>query len=145
MFRRFNVEVLVDGSHITFRFAQPVSILSAIVTATAGPPAWQLTAEEFVPVEDEGWQVANSSFQSWPIEEAPPELIEAARNAEENFLKRIREDGPRKSAVTELVYGVLPTGYRSDVGPTPLASGEYDLHVVAEQGEATATFRVAAV
>ena len=116
-----------------------------MVTASAGQPVWQLTAEEFVAVEDEGWEVRSSSFQSWPIEEAPRELIEAARNAEENFLARIRELGPRKAAITELVYGVVPVGYRSDIGPVPLASGEYDVHVLADQGEATTTFQVAAV
>jgi hypothetical protein len=145
MFHRFNIEVSVEGSRVTFRFDQPVSILFAAVSASTGQSVWQLSAEEFVPVEDEGWELQTSSVKTWPIEDAPPEIIEAARNAEERFLAEIHERGPRKPSMTELLYGTVPSGYRSDIGPLPLGSGEYDVHVFAEQGEATNSFQVGAV
>lgn len=145
MFKRIKVDVSVDSTAITFRFEQAVSILMAIVTNPAGQPAWQITAEEFRTLEDDGWELSNESVQSWPIDQAPTELLEAARMAEENFLARIREEGPRKPAIMQLAYGFLPPGYRSDVGPAKLSPGEHSVYILAEQGEGDATFQVAAV
>jgi hypothetical protein len=60
-------------------------------------------------------------------------------------MKRLTEEGPLKPLLAEVVYGVLPRGYRSDHGPVPLTPGEYGIVVFTEQGHATGTFQVAAV
>ena len=139
MFRQVALDVIVNGSDVLFRFEQPVSLLLADVTKSTGEPVWNLVAEEFQAVENEG------SFQTWPMDEAPPEILEMARLAEENAMKRLEEEGPLKPLITEIVYGVLPPGYRSEHGPEALVPGEYNVIVFTEQGHATATFSVAAV
>jgi hypothetical protein len=82
MFHQVPLHVSVNGTTVVFRFLQPVSLLLADVTTSGGQPVWKVIADEFKPVEDESWEVSSSS-QLWPIDEAPPEILEAARQAEE--------------------------------------------------------------
>ena len=135
MFRAVDVTVDV-GETIVFRFATPLSITMLVVDA-AGESLWDFVAEEFEPVETTG-----GSFQSWPIEEAPPELLAMLDQMQERADRELADRGPRKPPLTEVTYGVLPAGYRESQPARALTPGEYNVSVFGEQGQGSARFTV---
>ena len=66
MFRRIGVHVVVEDT-IRFTFDEPLSITSVTVTSPVTEEVeWELIHDGFKPVE-----VGESSFQVWPIDQAP--------------------------------------------------------------------------
>jgi hypothetical protein len=132
------VEVTVDvGETIVFRFATPLSITILDVSSPAGESVWKFIAEELQPVETVG-----GSFQSWPIDEAPPEMLAMFEMLQKRADQELAEHGPRKPPLTEVTYGVLPAGYREDSAALPLTAGEYSVSVFGEQGQGSARFTI---
>jgi hypothetical protein len=80
----------------------------------------------------------------WRSDEAPPEVIEAARRAEEDAERDLAEFGPNKPLTSALVYGRVPSGYREDAGAPKLGPGTYGVIVFAEQGHGSTKFAITA-
>jgi hypothetical protein len=125
------------GDRITFRFPSSLSITSLVVTNSHEDIVWQFIAEEFQPVETVG-----GSFQSWPIDQAPPELLKMVADIQAKADRELAQRGPRKTPMSEVMYGELPDGYREESPPLPLVPGEYNVLVFGEQGSASARFRI---
>ena len=138
MFREIPISVSV-GENVAFRFGRPLSVELLVVANAAEEILWEFIAEEFQPSI-----VTDGSFQSWPIDEAPPEVLAMLATVEERLDRELEERGPRKPPLTEIRYGVLPFGYREKSPPLPLKPGEYNVLVFAEQGQGASRFTVAA-
>ena len=134
MFRRVDVSVEVADT-IVFRFTPPLSIMMMFVGNAAGETLWQFFAEEFEPVETTG-----GLLQSWPIDEAPVELLATLNDIQERADRELAERGPRKPPLAAVTYGVLPAGYRDECVAAPLSAGEYYVTVLGEQGQGATTF-----
>ncbi|HEY6140243.1 MAG TPA: hypothetical protein VI670_21015 [Thermoanaerobaculia bacterium] len=134
MFRPVDVSVEVADT-IVFRFSPPLSIMTMFVGNAAGETFWQFIAEEFQDVETSG-----GMFQSWPIDEAPPEILAILNGMQERADRELAERGPRKPALAAVTYGALPAGYRDECAAAPLAAGEYSVSVLGEQGQGSTTF-----
>lgn len=141
MFRRIEIAADVVGNSVVFRFPKPVSILVVAISDHTGEFIWQLEAEEFQPLP-EGSVVSEGKL--WRVDDAPAEVIEAARMVEQRAELELRQFGPKKPLIAELVYGNTPSGYRSDTPAPKLAPGQYAVIVFAEQGNGNTTFTIAA-
>ena len=139
MFARVEMDATVTQGEVVFRFPSPVSVVVLFVQRLEGEAVWHLMASEMVTVPP-----GDGVFSAIPISEAPPELLEMARLAEERALKQLRERGPLKIPISEIRYGVVPTGYKQEAVATALEPGEYEASVVTEQGEGGVRFRVPA-
>jgi len=138
------IEVDVEGNAVTFTFASPISILTAVVSQTSGDHVvWQIIAEEFQPISEQGWEV--SSSRVWPAEEAPPQIVELLQATARRTQKELDVRGPRKPLTRMLRCGQAPPGYRSEVPFAGFQPGSYNAIIFAEQGHATATFEITAV
>ena len=143
MLPEVSVDVELQGGEATFRFTPPVSILVLMVSDAHDELAWQLTAGD-VQAVPAGEGTFTATFTAVPIAEAPPELLEMLRQAEANFMNRIRERGPTKPPIALIRYGVVPPGCTQEVLARKLSPGEYEVSVVAEQGQGAARFSVPA-
>ena len=132
-----SVDVVSTDEGVVFRFTPPLSVMVLSVSDQDGRTAWKLTSGSVrrVPAS-EGHLVAI------PISEAPPELLEMARLAKANALARLAEKGPSKSAIPSIRYGVAPEGFEEEAPASSLSPGEYDVWVLAEQGQAESHFKV---
>jgi hypothetical protein len=140
MFKRIDVAVTV-GTDVLFRFAEPLSITSVTVACPATEEIeWDLINDAFKPVEVSG----TSSFQIWPIDQAPKWVLEALEEISEREAKRIETLGPELPTRSTLKYGEVPPGYREDLPAKRLAPGKYTVTIFAEQGTAAASFEVPA-
>jgi hypothetical protein len=128
------------GPLIVFRFAAPLSITFLIVATEPEETFWQFIAEEL-----QTERVVVSSFQSWPADEAPPELIATLARMPQDADLELEAHGPRQTPIAEVTYGELPAGYREESAALPLDPGDYHVFVFAEQGMASSAFTVAAV
>ena len=138
MFRRIDVDVAVSNG-VTFRFGEPLSITSVTVTCPATKEiVWELINDAFQPVETSG----ESSFQVWPIDQAPEWALQAVKEISEREAKRLESEGPQFSTRETLNYGEVPEGYREELPAKKLAPGKYTLIVFAEQGNGSAFFEV---
>lgn len=139
MFRRIGVHVTIEDT-IRFTFDEPLSITTVTVTSPATEEVqWELIHDTFKPVE-----VGESSFQAWPIDQAPAWALRAVEEIATREATRIKEEGPYFPARKELTYGEVPSGYREDLPAKALAPGTYNLIIFAEQGNALASFEVSA-
>jgi hypothetical protein len=140
MFRRIDVTVTFDAG-ITFHFAEPLSITSVTVAFPATEEIeWELINDAFKPVEVSG----ESSFQTWPVDEAPEWALKALEEILQREAKRIETQGPYFPTRRTLKYGEVPAGYREDLPAKKLAPGKHSLTVFAEQGNASTFFEVPA-
>ena len=137
MFREIEMSVAV-GDQVIFRFAEPMSLISLVVSSADHDTVWQLFGGEFEPVETQG-----GSFRSWKIEEAPPEILAMFEEVKQRAEREFQERGPSKPGLREVTYGTTPEGYRAEVAAQALLPGEYSVIVFAEQGQAAASFLVA--
>jgi hypothetical protein len=134
-------DVTVTVGHqpqLVFRFPVALSLISLLVCNAREEVFWDFIAEEFEPVATTG-----GSFQSWPIEEAPPELLAMLASMQEKADRELSESGPRKLPIAEVVYGSLPAGYRETTDARLLPRGEYNVLVTAEQGQGACRFSIA--
>ena|SRR5258708_36466273 len=92
---------------------------------------WELIHDGFKPVE-----VGDSTFQFWPVDEAPAWALRALEEISAREATRIKERGPYIPVRDALAYGEVPTGYREDL------AGKYTVIIFAEQGNARAFFEV---
>jgi hypothetical protein len=136
-FREWQMSVDVDQT-VTFLLAEPLSITSLIVTNRHDETVWEIIASEFQPIE-----TASGSFQRWPIEQAPSELLKLLEQVGQRAEQELSDHGPRKPPLSSVTYGVLPSGYREQHRPQPLTSGEYNVIAFGEQGTARASFIIA--
>jgi hypothetical protein len=139
MFARVDVEVTVSGNEVTFGFPTPVSIIVLFVSREGGGTVWQVMAAAMKPIPAGAMSVTSSV----PVSEAPPALLEMARTAEENALRRMRE-APISTFLSEVRYRVVPAGCTEKAPAVALEPGEYELSVVTSVGEGAVRFRVAA-
>jgi len=140
MFRKIQISVTV-GDDITFRFAEPLSITSVTVACPAREEiVWDLINDAFKPVDVS----SESSFQIWPIDQAPEWALQAVEEISQREANRIQSDGPYFPSRQTLKYGEVPTGYREDLRARPLAPGKYTLTIFAEQGSGATFFEVPA-
>ena len=140
MFRRIDITVNI-GVEIVFEFAEPVSLTSVTVACPATEEIeWELINDGFKPVE----VTAESSFQVWPIDQAPEWALKALQQVSEREAKRIETKGPYFATRQTLKYGEVPRGYREDLPAKKLSPGRYTVTVFAEQGSAAASFEVPA-
>lgn len=138
MFREVQMSVEV-GESVVFVFAEPLSITTLHVSKAEDELVWGLIASEFHPVEMEG-----GSFHTWPIDQAPPEILELLEQVGKRGERALAERGPRKPPLSSIVYGQTPAGYREEHACEELARGEYHVIVFGEQGTAQASFTVVA-
>ena len=140
MFRKIDITVTVDDD-VTFRFAEPLSITSVTVACPATEEIeWELINDAFKPVDVS----SESSFQVWPIDQAPEWALQAVEQISQREAKRIKEKGPYFPTRKTLKYGEVPPGYREDLPAKKLPPGKYTLTVFAEQGSASTFFEVPA-
>jgi hypothetical protein len=140
MFREIGVTVTFDDG-ITFHFAEPLSITTVIVAFPATEELeWELIDDALKPVEVAG----ESSFQSWPIDQAPEWALKALEEISQREATRIETEGPYSPARETLKYGEVPPGYREDLPAKELAPGRHTLTVFGEQGNAATFFDVPA-
>lgn len=137
MFREWQMSVEV-GERVTFFLAEPLSITSFVVSDGHDEPVWEIIASEFQPIETEG-----GSFQSWPIDQAPLELLRLLEQVAQRAEQELADHGPRRPPLSSVVYGLLPNGYREQCPPQPLARGQYHVIAFGEQGTARASFIIA--
>jgi hypothetical protein len=141
VFKRIDIKVIATQDGIAFQFAEPLSITSVTVACPATEEIhWELISDGFEPVE-----VSESSFQMWPIEQAPAWALQALEEVSAREAARLESQGPRLPARETLSYGEVPPGYREDLLATVLTPGSYTLIVFAEQGTASTLFEVPAV
>ena len=138
MFRKVQMSVEV-GESVVFVFAEPLSITSLHVSKAEDELVWGIIASEFQPVEVEG-----GSVHSWPIDQAPPEILAMLEQVGARAECELADHGPRKPPLSSIVYGQTPAGYREDHACQKLARGEYHVIVFGEQGTASASFTVVA-
>jgi hypothetical protein len=140
MFKKIGITVTVE-TDIVFRFAEPLSITSVTVACPATEDiVWDLINDAFKPVEVSG----ESSFQIWPIDQAPQWALEAVEQISQREAKRIETQGPDFPTRSTLKYGEVPPGYREDLAAKKLAPGKYTVTIFAEQGSGGAFFEVPA-
>ena len=139
MFREIGVHVTVDPT-VRFRFAEPLSILTLTVTSPSTDDVqWELIHDGFKPVE-----TGESSFQVWPIDQAPAWALRAIEEVSAREAARIEKSGPYIPSREALSYGEVPAGYREELAAKRLAPGKYNLIVFAEQGNVAVLFEVPA-
>lgn len=138
MFRELPVQVELTDPPV-FRFDTPLSVELLVVANAAEEVLWEFIADEFKPVP-----VTDGSFQSWPIDQAPPEMVAMLARLQERSDRELKDHGPRKSPISKIIYGALPSGYREKSPPRPLKPGEYNVLIFAEQGRASSRFTIAA-
>ena len=138
MFREVEVSVSV-GHAIVFHFAPSLSIETLLISNAAEETLWEFVAAEFQEVPATG-----GSFQSWPVDQAPPELLAMLARVQDRLEHELKENGPRKPPLSEITYGNLPAGYREKQPPLSLKPGEYNVLVFAEQGQGSSRFIVPA-
>ena len=138
MFREVNISVSTSGE-IVFHFERPLSIEVLLVANAAEETLWDIIAGEYDEVP-----VTGGSFQSWPVDQAPPEIVAMLAQVQERHDRELEENGPRHSPVASVTYGTLPAGYRERTPAQRLVSGEYNVVVFAEQGHGACSFTVAA-
>jgi hypothetical protein len=138
MFREVNISVSTSGE-IVFHFERPLSIEMLLVANAAEETLWDIIAGEYeeVPVTD-------GLFQSWPLDQAPPEIVAMFAQVQERLSHELEENGPRHSPVASVTYGALPPGYRERTPAQRLIPGEYNVLIFAEQGQGACRFTVAA-
>ena len=125
------------GEKIVFRFGAPLSVISLLVANAAEEILWEFIAEEYQPVE-----TVEGSFRTWPVDEAPPEMLAMLEDLQKRADAELAERGPRKLPLSEVLYGVLPAGYREKGTALPLACGDYNVLVFGEQGQGSARFTI---
>jgi hypothetical protein len=130
-------DVSADG--VVFRFGKPVSLLVVSISDSTDEFIWTLEAEEFQPLP-EGSEVGEG--QMWRMEDAPAWAVEALRQVEDRADRELETRGPTKPLLTELRYGDVPAGYKSEAPAPPLRPGRYSVVIFAEQGSASAQFNV---
>ena len=123
---------------IVFRFTPPLSIITLFVGDATGETLWQFIADEFESVETS----SVGTFRSWPIDEAPPEMLAILNGMQARADRELAERGPRKPPLSAVRYGVLPEGYRDQCVAAPLSAGGYNALVMGEQGQGSATFTI---
>jgi hypothetical protein len=137
MFRRIQVRV-TTGQAVVFHFAEPLSIETVTVARPDNEQIyWELINDAFKHAE-----VTESSFQSWPIDQAPEWALKAHEQVEARAAARIESQGPYFPARESLAYGEVPAGYREDLPARPLTPGKYILTIFAEQGSVGQPFEV---
>lgn len=134
MFREIAVEVVI-GSKIVFRFAEPMSVETLDVANAFEDVLWDIIAAEFRSVP-----VLHASFRTWPINDAPPEMLALLKEVQERHDRELAAEGPRKPPLSAITYGELPAGYREDSPAKVLVSGEYNVLFFAEQGRGSSRF-----
>ena len=137
MFREVKVSVAV-GEAITFQFDPPLSIETLLVANAAEEELWDIIAEEYEEVE-----VTGGSFQAWPVDQAPPEVVAMLAQVQERLERELKEQGPRRLPIGSVTYGRLPPGFRERRPARSLEPGEYNVLVFAEQGHGACRFIVA--
>lgn len=154
MFREIEIDVVL-GSPVEFRFPVPLSITSLLVANSSEEILWEFVAQEFRPVkivgeafdpsgnpDDGSIPAISANFQTWKVEEAPPEvlaLLSLVQNREET---RLQEQGPDRPPLPSVKYGELPPGYREKQPPRPLVPREYNVLIFAEQGDGAKRFTI---
>src|SRR5437899_1638511 len=130
MFRELPITVSIDA-RVVFCFPTPLSIDLLVVSNEAEETLWEFIAQEYQPVE-----TADGSFHSWPIDEAPPEILAMLSEMQNRVDRELEVHGPRKPPISEVTYGELPAGYREQTAAAPLRPGEYRAAVFGQQGRA---------
>ena len=139
LFREIEMTVEV-GEQVTFRFAEPLSIEVFYVARIDDEVVlWDFLASEFQPASPE---TTVGSFQTWPIDEAPAELLAMLAQVQEQHERELAEHGPNKPPLPEVRYGELPDGYREKVSAGTLTPGQYSVSLFSEQGRAAAHFTI---
>jgi hypothetical protein len=138
MFRELVVAVLVDGATVVFEFGVPISILSVIVTNSRDEAVWEILGEELTAVHHDSIE----HVATYRIDEAPPEVLEWLRMAQQRADTRLESQGPSKPLRQTLRYGETPEGYRTEREAHALAPGKYQFLVTAEQGQGSVEFEV---
>jgi len=136
VFREVKVSVAV-GEEIVFQFDPPLSIETLLVANAAEEELWNIFAGEYEEVP-----VTGGSFQTWPIDQAPPEILAMLAQVQQRLERDLEEHGPRRSPVDSLTYGRLPSGYSERSPARRLEPGEYNVLVFAEQGHGACRFIV---
>ncbi len=136
VFRSVPISVSV-GEQIIFRFETPLSLMEFVVAGRDEDIVWEFMASEFQPTP-----IESGSFRSWPINEAPPEMVAMLSQIQEREDHRLQTEGPRKPPLSEVVYGNIPAGYREETPAKALRPGEYNVLVFAEQGQGSARFTI---
>jgi hypothetical protein len=131
------------GESVVFSFPRPVSIEVLLVSNAAEDVLWEFIADEFQPSPFIGGD-SGGSFQSWPIDKAPPQLLAMLAQVESRLDRELEERGPRKPPIAEITYGQLPPGYLEKHPPSELKPGEYSVLVFSEQGQGGSRFTIAA-
>jgi hypothetical protein len=133
------VPVAVDttGGNVEFRFEAPLSIFMLIVSHN-DEVVWELLAEQ----AQERYTPEFEMVSITPVEQAPPEMLEMVRQAEQNFLSRMREGPPATALVSRVRYGTVPRGYRERSPAVALTPGRYDFTFMCAQGQASGEFDV---
>ncbi len=157
MFRETEITV-IPGEPVQFLFPQPLSITSLLVANRSEEVLWEFIAEEFRPVKfvgedfdpakdesDDSIPVINASFQTWRLEDAPPEMLALLELLQKREDARLQTSGPNKPPLERVAYGEPPAGYRNKQPPRPLVPGECHVLVFAEQGHASKRFVVTGV
>ncbi len=104
MFGEIPVHVEAFPNGVTFRFGSAVSLITLVVSR-GDDTLWELVADEMKPVE-----IGESFMTAVPLEEAPPHMLDLLRMAEANAEQRLQKEGPFKTPVDAVRYGVSPPG-----------------------------------
>jgi hypothetical protein len=127
LFDRITTDVEI-GEHVVFRFPQRISIQSLWVANRSGK-VWGFISNLFGPVMN-----VQGSVSIWPADQAPAEVLSMLHEVREREHQRLLDQGPRYPLLTEVVYGIVPTGYREELRAQPLTPDEYNVGFFAEQG-----------
>ena len=138
MFPRVGISVDVAAEAVTFRFADPVSIMALVVVSPTDGTFWEIVASEMKPVE------GGSVLAAMPVDQAPPGLLKLLEAAEARALKHVQEHGPLKPPRNSVVYGDTPQGYREKSAVRKLTPGSYRVMVFGEQCHGSESFDVPA-
>jgi hypothetical protein len=76
------------------------------------------------------------------MNEAPSEILALLKEVQERHDNELAMNGPRRPALSEIVYGELPAGYREEIPAKVLAPGEYSVLFFGEQGRGATHFFV---
>lgn len=88
------------GDPVAFTLAEPLSITSLVVTKSDDEATWEIIASEFQPVKTEG-----GALHTWPIDRAPPEIINLLEEIAERAERDMAINGPRKPPCSKIIYG----------------------------------------
>jgi hypothetical protein len=130
------VAIDVTSDAVEFRFGEAVSIFMLVVSRDS-EVVWEVVASE-------GNMVEAAEVTITPLEQATPEMLEMARQAEVLFLARVQEGPPPTTPVSAVRYGVLPRGYRETAPARALMPGRYDLMGMCARGQISGHFDVPA-